>query len=133
MEREIKFRVWNAKDGWYFSDREAPTLKGDGRFDCEMGLHDHLIAELYTGLKDINGTDIYEGDILKSVHSEKPCNYIVKWGDSKSDYCGFILNPVMKNPPRITYHIHNFKMWMANGFEVIGNVNENKELTQRKV
>lgn len=81
-----------------------------------------------TELFDRNGKEIYEGDILKSYANEKPCNYIVKWGETKGDYCGFILNPVFIDPPRFTYIVHNFKMWMADGFEVIGNIFETPEL-----
>ena len=86
----------------------------------------------YTGVKDKNGKEIYEGDILFSHANEKPCNYIVKWADDRSEYCGFVLNPVMKNPPRVTFHTHNFKIWMAEGFEIIGNIFENPELLVEK-
>lgn len=125
--REIKFRVWDSKNKKWFSS---------GKRCCHVsyttenfGLNKNFILQQLTGLKDINGKDIYEGDILSSEVNEKPCNYIVKWGEKQSEYCGFVLNPVMKNPPRITYHIHDFKIWMAQGFKVIGNVFENSELT----
>lgn len=138
IRRPIKFRVWDheAKHfvipwrGSYYDDFDL-IYTNEGKWFWSGG--DKIDIERYsmvqsTGLLDKNGCEIYEGDILASDCNEKPCNYIVKWSENKADYCGFVLNPVMKNPPRITYHMHNFKMWMAEGFLVIGNVFENPEL-----
>lgn len=88
---------------------------------------DYVIQQ-YTGLKDKNGKKIFESDILKSDSHAKVCNYVVMWSEGRSEYCGFALNPVMLNPPKRTFHIHDFSLWMAHGFEVIGNIFENPEL-----
>jgi len=52
MEREIKFRVWDGLKMRYFdlSDTIAP---------CEIEIMQ------YTGLKDRDGKEIYEGDIVR--------------------------------------------------------------------
>lgn len=136
MSRVLKFRIRNKKHNtWVYSD-----FVNDTHPDKKNTIQGHLaIGTLYvsdeeyeihqfTGLLDKENKEIYEGDILSSEVNEKPCNYIVVWGDSRSDYCGFMLKAVMKNPPRITFHIHDFKLWMAEGFKVIGNVCENPEL-----
>jgi uncharacterized phage protein (TIGR01671 family) len=139
FQRPLKFRVWNLKDKswdnpamlevWDASGKLEPSsyIKTGGLNPIYQPIENYIIQQ-YTGLKDRNNKDIFEGDILASRVHEKPCNYIVKWSSHRNNYCGFALNPVMKDPPRVTFHIHDFSCWMAEGFEVIGNIFDNPEL-----
>ena len=68
--REIKFRAWN-KVGQYMTHPSstfiAPNGKnGEMKMDTPMSEEYELLE--YTGLKDKNGKEIYEGDILVGIN-----------------------------------------------------------------
>lgn len=115
--REIKFRAW---------DKDSKEIISLFNIDFEHNIINKgslwkslYSVELmqYTWLKDKNGKEIYEGDILKWKDSLwRLFVYPVTWCDDKS---GFILDS------------ENFSLWIYKkykGFEIIGNVYENPEL-----
>jgi len=57
--REIKFRAW---------DNEFKKMK---QIDIQEGFDSELLLMQFTGLKDKNGKEIYEGDILKLGDEDK--------------------------------------------------------------
>ena len=120
--REIKFRFWDKIDKKMLYDY---TLEEANINLAKIEpLNEYEIMMQYTGLKDKNGKEIYEGDILHSDKSELEHVYIIEWSN-KDDYCGFVT--VSKKYGLRTFLNKDFK-----NSEVIGNIYENPELTKDK-
>ena len=120
--KQIKFRAWDSiskqlfipdgilKDGRSFLITDQKSIMA---YDL-----DKFPLMQYTGLKDKNGKEIYEGDIIKwCVWDHK-----VEWEKHSASYGAYALSDIidiysMKLDP------HN---WMD--AEVIGNIYENPEL-----
>jgi uncharacterized phage protein (TIGR01671 family) len=88
----------------------------------------------FTGLKDKNGKEIYEGDILKLSNGDT-VNWLVKFGDYADDegystgsHLGYYGERIK---PHYNFTITTHTLNELDG-EVIGNIYENPELLENK-
>lgn len=120
----IKFRAWEDRGKEYIKD---VLIGNDGKiyFDDGVATQDDLdiSVEQFTGLTDVNGKDIYVGDIIRT---KAGLIQIVEQGilaiDREDIMSGFYANNLSDDKP------HTFSY----DDEVIGNVHENPELLEAK-
>lgn len=128
MERELKFRAWDGSRMIEFSDMSIGFKKGKktvpyvyfekDSFNGQVSLRQHEIMQ-YTGLKDKNGKEIYEGDICKTRDS------ILQDDDVFDDL--LICNDFHTFLYEVLYSEAHSGIWgyAQNNLEVIGNIYEN--------
>lgn len=119
--REIKFRAWE-KELKKMSDPFGLFDIYSGRDEAEAGgvqfYQDKLEIMQYTGLKDKNGKEIFEGDITTNGIVEYQTN--LSWDSGRSLHAGFYF--ATGGDGNLSYH-HGF-----DECKVIGNIYENPEL-----
>jgi len=122
--REIKFRAWDKRlmTGGPLGARMWFWELGKVDFDLLKAIDDsnkgHVALMQYTGLKDKNGKEIYEGDIVKDImiNGIEGLSYKVGFKDGH-----FTLTSITNGYDRLGIWNTHFSQ------EVIGNIYENKE------
>lgn len=120
--KELNYRVYDKTEKCYsdkaFSiDQLGLCYVQDEDGYWEEADEERYIVEQYTGLKDKNGKEIYEGDIVSVRNKNRKNEYdigVVEFGKA-AFRCPFLLGK---------YH--------SGQVEVIGNVHENYDLLEKK-
>lgn len=122
MSREIKFRAWYMPFGNKGPMQEMVHGKASSILAfAEMSPDEYnvgYIVEQFTGLKDSNGDDIYENDLVLLDPDDPPYQVIFDEGkfELSNDYLGLV------------YDLGEEYM----DCEIIGNIHENPELLEEK-
>lgn len=135
MNREIKFRAWDKEksrwvnlnsiiNNWGGTDYvNAMSIVGDAKLELNDG-YGRLIWLQYTGLKDKNGREIYEGDIISSYPT---WDWVVIWSRKSHSYaCRSTHRSREKNR-----HLYMRILIAAKNGTIVGNIYENPELLEK--
>lgn len=127
MNREIKFRIWDNADKKYLSLRDyqglgAIEVENDGTLTLSprfrfltsmMIMPERFVPQQYVGLKDKNGVEIYEGDLILIGEKRRKVEVIFKDGSFGYLYNGVCV-PFQNQSPEV----------IGNIYETRGNINE---------
>jgi uncharacterized phage protein (TIGR01671 family) len=148
MNRELKFRIWNNVDKEWDNPAIVEVFSSDGilrpLYDDGNGgdWRNKYVITQYTGLKDCNGTEMWEGDILDVEYSAGHER------DSSGDYSYKSLVVVWKNggfylkmPREVWTGLSGQKEYYGDEYEpissyfieyaeVVGNIHQNPKLVK---
>lgn len=131
MNRIIKFRVWDIKRKLFYGPHHIDNMINKSKLQYLYSDEPDLIYQQFTGLKDKNNKEIYEGDFII---------FMGRWDENgkvlKPDYqtyevlweMGGLWAHTIKRTVR-SFHLHNELLGVGHtDSKIIGNILENPEL-----
>ena len=126
--REILFRGRMLTGEWVYGDLRN-DIKGSTKYwdtcsqricwECSNAPVENGTVGQYTGLKDKNGTEIYEGDIVQNIYGD-----IFTVGYYGEHWYGYVLT----TSDGCVDHLYEY-----DEYEVIGNIHDNPELVEEEL
>ena len=133
--REIKFRAWDKKTKSFvnLSTCEVYFTTQNELFvgeTIELGTHEEFndfVLQQYTGLKDMNGKEIYEGDVIVIDSDKDKIIYVIVY-----EYGEYLAITPNKNIDVFGsgYDQLSLSMSGTEDYKIIGNIYENPELIE---
>jgi uncharacterized phage protein (TIGR01671 family) len=135
--RTVKFRGKVDGAWWYFVASDA----NEGEWSQFWGLVERKTVGQWIGLLDVNGKEVYEGDILSGQLYRygyelngwnKAFTGVVQWVQ-RDQLCGFCLIDKEENYLELLYATHRNEDFNGETLllEIIGNIHDNPELVER--
>lgn len=121
-----KYRAW---------DKETKTMNGMAEIyrnrnqEIELRPREKIILMQSTGLKDKNGKEIFEGDILKVANNDSSWFEVVKYDHEKAMFISKEVNLKYEVPETPLYDLFSPYLFKV---EVIGNIWEDGDLIDGK-
>lgn len=132
-----KFRAWDSANKEMFKDTFSITESGqvvvveqeDVMCPPDYIFVDHLVIMQSTGLKDKNGKEIFDGDIVRTTRFLGRADEIGGFYEYEKDYVGVV--KVLEGSWVIDTGIVAVRLWSEiDESEVLGNIYENPELLE---
>ncbi|WGM54820.1 putative YopX protein [Fusobacterium phage vB_FnuS_FNU4] len=125
--REIKFRAWHKEkkeivdvEEIDFMNKVINYIDNDyenNRQEIRGAYFEDVELMQYTGLKDKNNKEIYEGDVLSNGNDEKPYKVIFENGSFRAEFEGDF--------EEYSFYLIDI---VAQHCEIVGNIYQNPEL-----
>jgi uncharacterized phage protein (TIGR01671 family) len=114
--REIKFRVWDSQENEMknWEDIKVWSI-------CTLNNNSKEVVMQFTGLKDKDGADIYENDLVRDTVTNEIL--VIKFNNKNACFCA-----IKQNQGHLDLYYNLREDMASKRLVVVGNIYENREL-----